>query len=157
MLDKINDWIDQTLDDHSNEKVSCECFSSQFKGFYPSEFLEKSYFVVVNQVPMPDFPELRQAGLGDFIDADVYGITYKNIYFIKKGQENDLAIHFHELVHVLQWQILGAAKFIDRYMEEILIFGYENAPLENMANALEECFTKKTAPFNIPNYVLQKI
>jgi len=157
VLDKINDWIDQTLDDHSNERVSCECFSSQFKGFYPYEFLEKSYFVVVNQVPKPDFPELRQAGLGSFIDTDFGGITYKNIYFIKKGQENNLALHFHELVHVLQWQNLGALEFINRYMEEILKFGYEGAPLEKMAYALEDHFTKRTAPFSIPNYVLQQI
>ncbi len=107
MLDKINNWIDQTLDDNSNERVSCECFS-QFKGFYTSEFLEKSYFVVVNQLPKPDFQELRQAGLGGFIDTDFGGITYKNTYFIKKRQENNLALHFHELVHVLQWKKLGA-------------------------------------------------
>jgi hypothetical protein len=157
VLDKINGWIDQTLEDYSNERVSCECFSFQFKGFYSSEFLEKSYFIVVNQIPMPDFPELRQAGFGSFIDTDFCGITYKNTYFIKKGQENNLALHFHELVHVLQWQNLGVLVFINRYMEEILKFGYEDAPLEKMAYKLEEHFTKRNASFSISNYVQQKI
>ena len=157
VINKINNWIDQILEKHSNERVSCECFSSQFKGFYPSEFLEKNYFVVVNQIPKPDFPELRQAGLGDFIDTDFVGTTYKNTYFIKKGQENNLALHFHELVHVLQWQNLGDLAFISRYMEEILKLGYKGAPLEKMAYELEDHFTKKNAPFSILNYVQQKI
>lgn len=157
MLDKINDWIDKTLDDNLNERVSCKCFSSQFKGFYLPEFLEKSYFVVVNKVPKPNFPELRQARLGGFIDTDFDGITYKNTCFIKKGQENNLALHFHELVHVLQWKNLGALAFINRYIEELLKFGYEGAPLEKMAYALEDHFTKKNTPFSVSNYVQEKI
>lgn len=157
MLDKINDWIDQTLEIHANDRISCKCLSSQFKGFYSTEFLEKSYFVVVNQIPKPDFIALRQSGLGDFIDMDASGTTYKNTYFIKQGQEDNLDIHFHELVHVLQWENLGSMGFISRYMEEILKFGYEGAPLEKMAYALENHFTKRREPFSISNYVQQKI
>ena len=37
-----------------------------------------SYFVVVDNIPKPNFPELREAGLDDFIDLEVNGITYKN-------------------------------------------------------------------------------
>jgi len=29
-------------------------------------------------LPKADFPELRQAGFGSFIDMDLEGITYKN-------------------------------------------------------------------------------
>lgn len=157
MLDKINGWIDQTLEDYSNAKVSCERFASHFNGFYPPAFLATSYYVAVPQLPKPDFPELRQAGFGSLIDRDVNGITYKNTYFIKEGKENRLKLHFHELVHVLQWQTLGATGFINRYMEEILRFGYEDAPLEKMAFALEEHFVKGGAPFNIYRHVQQEI
>ena len=102
MIDKIEQWIDQTLINYSNKIVSCECLSPYFVGFYSSEFLSRSYFVIVEEIPKPDFPEIRQAGLGDFIDRDFEGITYKNTYFIKKGNETSLTLHFHELVHVLQ-------------------------------------------------------
>ncbi len=157
MLNKINSWIDQTLQNHSNQIISCEHFCSQFNGFYPAEFLANSYYVVIDRLPKPDFPELRQAGFGCYIDMDIQGITYKNTYFIKKGYEGELALHFHELVHVLQWQNLGAQAFIQRYMDEILSFGYQNAPLEKMAYDLQYHFSVKNAPLSIPDYVQNKI
>jgi len=141
VVNKINNWIDQTLKSHSNQVTSCECFSSQFDGFYPTDIISSSYFVVVDRLPKPDFPALRQAGFGDFIDMETEAVTYKNTYFIKKGYESDIAIHFHELVHVLQWKKLGGLPFIQRYIEEILRFGYQNAPLETMAYHLQNHFS----------------
>ena len=132
MIDKIITWIDQTIENHSSQAVSCGRFCSQFNGFYPAEFLSNSYYVVIGQLPKPDFPELRQAGFGDFIDMDLDGITYKNTYFIKKKYEGDLSLHFHELVHVLQWKNLGAQAFIQRYMKEILSYGYRVRILINL-------------------------
>ncbi len=157
MLNKIDNWIDQTLKNYSDKAVSCEMFCSQFNGYYPANFLSNSYYVVIDQLPKPDFPELRQAGFGSFIDMDLEGITYKNTYFIKKGYEGDIALHFHELVHVLQWQNLGAVPFIKRYMEEILRFGYRNAPLEKMAYDLQDHFSMKKEPLSVLSYVQNKI
>jgi len=157
MIDKINIWIDHTLKNHAGQAVSCESFSSQFKGFYSPEFLSKSYYVVVDKLPKPDFPELRAAGFGDFIDMDAVGITYKNTFFIKKGFEGNVDLHFHELVHVLQWQNLGALLFIERYMREISYFGYRNAPLEKMAYGLQEHFSVKKSKLDILSYVKNHI
>jgi len=157
MIDKINIWIEETLKSYSNHAVSCEQFSSQFKGFYSTEFLSSSYFVVVDQLPKPDFPELRQAGFGDFIDMDAVAITYKNTYFVKKGFEADLELHFHELVHVVQWQNLGAPLFIARYMKEISCVGYRNAPLEKMAYDLQATFSLKKSKLDVLSYVQSHI
>lgn len=157
MLAKINGWIDETLENFTNEKVACECFAAEFEGFFPPAFLATSYYVVVPQLPKPDFPELRQAGFGSLIDADFNGITYKNTYFIKNGKERNLNLHFHELVHVLQWQSLGAEAFILRYMDEILRHGYEDAPLEKMAYALEAHFVEGGPAFDIGAHVRQKL
>lgn len=157
MINKIESWIDETIEDHLNNRVSCECFAKVFNGFYPIEFLSRSYYVVVEQIPKPDFPELRQAGLGDFIDKPLAGITYKDTYFIKKGCEKDLELHFHELVHVVQWQILGARNFIGRYIVEMQQYGYEGSLLEKMAYELQYSFSKKGQPFNVLDYVKNNI
>lgn len=157
MLNQIEHWIDQTLNDYSNRAVSCDQLSTQLAGFYPSDFLSKSYFVVIDQIPKPDFPELRKAGLGDFLDMEMAGITYKNTYFIKTGHENNFELHFHELVHVLQWQYLGAQGFISRYIEEMQKYGYRDAPLEKMAYDLGDHFSKNGEPMNIQSYVQQEI
>ena len=157
MLDKIEQWIDQTLKDCSNRMVPCDHLSPRLNGFYPSEFLSRSNYVIVDKIPKPDFPVLRQEGFGSFIDMDVDGITYKNTYFIKTGSAGNLPVHFHELVHVLQWQYLGAKDFISRYIYEIQKYGYNEAPLEKMAYFLENHFSNNGNPINIPIYVQQKI
>lgn len=157
MLEQIEQWIDATLESYSADKVSCEMLLPAFKGFYPEDFLKSSSYVVVDEVPKPNFPELRQEGLGGFIEMDHDGITYKNTYFIKKCYEINLALHFHELVHVLQWQLLGVPGFINRYIQEIKEYGYKNAPLEKMAYALDSHFSAKGDVLNVPAYVQQKI
>ncbi len=153
MINKIENWIDETLRDHLDKRVSCDCFATAFNGFYPTAFLSKSYYVVVDEIPKPDFTELREAGLGDFIDMAVDGITYKDTYFISRGCENNLELHFHELVHVLQWEILGVSDFINRYIEEVNQHGYEFSPLEKMAYALQDCFRNKVSSFSVPDYI----
>jgi len=157
VINKINNWVDQTLEKFSDRKQSCDQFTFEFSGYYPSAFLSDSYFVVIDEIPKPNFPELYQAGLGDFIAMDVAGITYKNTYFIKLFYEDDRILHFHELVHVLQWKFLGAEGFIQRYIKEIQLYGYQSAPLEKMAYNLQNHFNLKGGVIDIPEYVQQSL
>jgi len=153
MINKINDWIDQTLLDHSLDNESCDRLQTHFRGFYPAEFLSATRFVIVDVIPKPDFPELRTMGLANFIDMDASAITYKNVYFIKRQNVGNLSTHFHELVHVLQWYYLGAEGFIRRYIDEIQTFGYHQAPLELMAYALSDHYANKKGAFDVASYV----
>ncbi|MGF1794018.1 hypothetical protein L4D21_25910, partial [Photobacterium profundum] len=82
MLNKIEEWIDVTNDKFAHKRQSCAQFTESFQGFYSVEFLNNAYFVVVDTIPKPDFPELRDVGLGGFLDMEVQGITYKNTYYI---------------------------------------------------------------------------
>jgi hypothetical protein len=118
---------------YSEQRICCSNFSRDFKGFYKKPFLNRAYFVVVENIPKPDFPKLRQMGLGDFINLNVDGITYKDTYYIKQHCADNLRLHFHELVHVAQWKQLGAVNFIQCYINEINSYGYLKAPLEEMA------------------------
>lgn len=142
MQNKIEQWVDQTIATYASNRTSCICFENEFKGYYPGNFLQESYFVVVNKLPKPDFPELRDAGFSDFLDREFEGITYKNTYFITAGCESRKSLHFHELVHVMQWKVLGAQQFIVRYMQELKLHGYDNAPLEVMASEYQHRFEK---------------
>ena len=157
MEELVEKWIDQTLKNYSNQMKSCKCFTEQFQGYYSEKFLSKCNYVVLDEVPMIDIPELRKAGLSKFIDMEFTGITYKNVYFIQSGFENEHAMHFHELVHILQWQYLGAKEFISRYISELKQYGYEMAPLERMAYLLEDGFRKNTQIINVQQYVKNAI
>lgn len=157
MIDKIQQWIHQTNSAHTEARQSCSVFEEYFKGFYSPDFLETAFFVVTDEIPKPDFPELREAGLGDFIDMDVGGITYNDTYYVKQGAANELRLHFHELVHVLQWRELTPKGFIERYIREIQDFGYDEAPLENMAYALDGHYQKQGRPFSVEQYVRENL
>ena len=122
ILTAIEQWIDEVNHKYKYKRVCCTQFASQFAGFYPTEFLENAFYVVIDEIPKPDFAALRAMGLGDFIDMKVSGITYKNTYYLLPTSVDNLRVHFHELVHVLQWQNLGALAFIERYMNEIKHF-----------------------------------
>lgn len=157
MLDQIEQWIDQTNSIFLRERVCCDRFAREFEGFYTVPFLQKAFFVIVDQLPKPTFPELRQMGLGDFIDMEFDGITYKNTYYILPHSINNLRLHFHELVHVAQWEELGPSSFIKRYIHEILNCGYNQAPLEKMAYSLENHFANGGGKANIPSFIADKI
>jgi len=137
LVRKIDRWIDETLEAHCSQMISCKCLYSYFGEYYSEEFLNRCVYVVVNKLPKPDFSELREMGFGGFIDGNHDGITYKNCYFVKLGHDDNMYLHFHELAHVCQWEVLGAEKFIEMYMNELVKHGYDDAPLEQMAQAFE--------------------
>ncbi|MFC4876644.1 hypothetical protein [Microbulbifer halophilus] len=157
MINRIEEWIDDTNQKYQSQRSSCSVLESAFAGFYPSQFLQDSYFVVVDDIPKPNFPELREMGLGDFIDRPINGITYKDTYYVDRNQANNLQLHFHELVHVSQWDFLGPADFISRYINEIQVHGYDSAPLEKMAYTLDNHYFTGGAALDVPSYVQSKM
>lgn len=73
-------------------------------------------------------------------DRNIEGLTLDDTCYLTPPAANNLRIHFHELVHVAQWQHLGLDKFIARYLEELTIYGYDGMPLEKMAHDLDARF-----------------
>lgn len=158
IYNRVEQWIDGTLLKHHHLRKSCAVLETHFEGFYPREFLAKSYYVLVDNLPKPDFPELRELGMGGFLEMDADGITYKDTYFIKPHLVEELDLHFHELVHVAQWRFLGATAFIDRYIKEYMRCGYDNMPLEEMAYSLQRYYcANKSRPTDVLRHVRERL
>ncbi|ABE59726.1 hypothetical protein [Chromohalobacter israelensis] len=157
MIEKIEEWVHQVNSSHRDVRRSCSVLADHFNGFYSPNFLKTAFFVVTDEIPKPDFSGLREAGLGDFIDMEVGGITYNDTYYVKKKAANEFRLHFHELVHVLQWRELAPQGFIERYIREIQDFGYDNAPLEKMAYALDGHYQSKGRPFSVEQFVRENL
>ncbi len=145
-LPQVRGWIDQLLETHagSTRKVNTLGFL-RLAACYPADVLEHARVVSVNRTP---FPPVSQFGLPEFASHEgrgFDGITFKNTFFIVKGRESE-ALHFHELVHVVQWARLGVDNFLLAYGVGLLQFGYENSPLEKTAYSLEEQFKRGQLP-----------
>jgi len=76
------------------------------------------------------------------------GITFKDTVFLRQGCTSE-ALHFHELVHVVQWARLGVDSFVLAYGFGLVRFEYENSPLEQMAYALQQNFEEGTLPHEV--------
>jgi hypothetical protein len=80
---------------------------------------------------------------------DAGGITYLNTCFVRADQSHSESLHFHELVHVIQWRLLGPEKFLALSADGLERFGYRNSPLEVMAYNLQDRFEREAQPFSV--------
>jgi len=89
-------------------------------------------------------------GLPEFSDIENMipsGITYKDTCFVQDSQMMNESLHFHELIHIVQWAHLGVERFLLDYAAGLAAHGYSNSPLEKMAYGLQNYFDQngKTA------------
>src|SRR6187200_2324800 len=141
----ILNWIEHTLAWHAGKATSVGLLEYQrLPQYFSREVLERAKVVYVESVPKPP---LRALGLAQFVafeDMDANGITYLDTFFARNEMRGDVRLHFHELVHVLQWQILGPKLFLAAYGDGLERFGYRDSPLERMAYDLDQRFQSDT-------------
>ena len=78
--------------------------------------------------------------------------------FLKPTHSNNENTHFHELVHVIQWRLLGPDRFLFSYANGLECFGYRQSPLEAMAYDAEMAFRwSSKAIFNVEKMVAAKL
>ncbi len=156
LIDTIEKRIDEILSDTRNKRIACSTLTG-LAGYFSSEFLENSYFVVTSTIPLPVVDDLGMDELVTFSRIDPIGITYKDTYFVKSGWEEDARLHCHELVHVAQWRLLGSRPFMMRYLRELLVSNYPELPLEKMAHEIDFLFATASRPFDIVSTLKQKL
>ena len=87
--------------------------------------------MLVNRLPFPDEPTLRQAAMeAGMLGPEMVGLTLGYGIFIVHGHD-DVRLISHECRHVYQYETLGSIEqFLPVYLQQILEFGYNQAPLE---------------------------
>lgn len=138
-------WVNDTNLAHGAQAHSCSQLNTHFSGFFSPSLLENSQFVIVDTLPSPPAAlvarlGLSGEGLSELLSPNAVGLTLGNTYYLKPKVAAQLRVHFHELVHVLQWRALGSTAFIQRYMSEVIKYGYRQAPLEEKAYGFEDQF-----------------
>lgn len=145
-LPRVREWIDRFVQDHASQARAISSLDfKRLPAFFHQELLEQTKVVTVERVP---FPPLSRFGLPEFAafeqavleQARFTGATFKDTVFIQVGQQTSESLHFHELVHVVQWNQLGVDNFLLAYGIGLLQFEYEATPLEQMAYSLQAQF-----------------
>jgi hypothetical protein len=154
----VLNWIRGTIADH--EKNATTVAALQFKKlplFFGDELLESTKVVAVDRVPVPPLSSFGLSRFTEFERGDFDGIAYLNTFFVKNSRANDESLHFHELIHVVQWAVLGAERFLEMYAEGLEKHGYRKSPLENMAYYAEAAFSNWDEVFDAKKFVTERL
>jgi hypothetical protein len=151
-------WINQILitNDKAKQNVSSGNFL-RLPHYFPKNFLDSAQFIVVDKIPVPPLTAMGLKQFSDFENGDYAGITYKNTFFVRRDYARNEKIFFHELIHVVQWQILGPERFLDEYVLGLETSGYMNSPLEKMAYEAAAIFEQSTIPFNAAQRTIEQL
>ncbi len=94
---------------------------------------------VVDRMPVPDDAQLRIAAIQTgLLAAGTLGLTLGYAVLVRRGHEASLRLLSHEFRHVSQYERAGSiASFLPLYLQEIVVYGYADAPSELDARAHE--------------------
>jgi hypothetical protein len=99
----------------------------------------------------------RHPIFAEFEHGDYEGITYLDTFFVKRRSAAAERLHFHELIHVVQWRLLGPETFLAAYAAGLETFGYRESPLEIMAYNAEASFCQSDQLFDAENLVAEQL
>ena len=111
---------------------------------FPAGMLDETRVVTVTAIP---FPPVTAFGLPEFAPmatTPMAGITFGDMYFVRPDAPE--GVHFHELVHVVQWNALGLSDFLLTYAVGLIQHEYAQSPLEAIAFDLQARFERMAPP-----------
>jgi hypothetical protein len=152
-LPKVGQWIDDLRAKHLPESMpASEAGFPRLGSCFPNDFLKLARVVSVDVIP---FPPVSEYGLPEFeslAKMSMAGITFRDMYFVRPSSSSE-GIHFHELVHVVQWNTLGVREFLLTYALGIVQCGYVQSPLEAIAFDLQARFERGVPLPSVPERI----
>ena len=151
-------WIHQTLAAHAKEaKAVASLGFRRLSRYFSEDLLTSTKVVVINRVPMPALSSMGLSQFAEFERGDYEGITYLDTFFVKRRGAAVEWLHFHELIHVIQWRLLGPEAFLAVYAAGLETFGYRESPLEVMAYNAEASFRQSDQLFDAEKLVAEQL
>ena len=141
---KFEEWVYQQREIHltrarplSNEE------RANLNGYFERKILDLTRVAAVDHISNPAFyDELRERKMPipmDFTSA--VGLTLIDCVLLRKGFES-ISTLFHEMVHVVQTDLLGVRKMVELYFANLTKNGYLGVPFERQAYDLTARFSR---------------
>ena len=100
-------WIDTALRPHAgNTQTVASRGFSRLPLYFSADTLVSAKVVLVDKLPIPPLSSWGLFRFADFERGNFDGITSLNTFFIKRDELRNEAVHFLELIHVIQWRNL---------------------------------------------------
>jgi len=151
-------WISRTLDAHATQtKTVASIGFPRLSRYFSEALLTSTKVVVTEHLPIPPLSSLGLSRFVEFERGDYEGITYLDTFFVKLRSAAAEHLHFHELIHVVQWRSLGPEAFLAAYSAGLESFGYRESPLEIMAYNAEASFCQSDESFDAEKLVADQL
>ena len=146
----IANWIQETLDTSAATARSVEFFRfPRLPHYFSEQLLNTTNVVICDRLPIPPLSALGLSEFASFEAQPMGGSTYLDTYFLLPDGAGDESLHFHELVHVIQWSVLGPEDFLLLYAAGLADRGYFDSPLETMAYDHQQRFDAGEPPYSV--------
>jgi len=134
LVSNVQNWIVSILVEHqaSMEPVASAQFE-RLSGYYPRGVLERVQRVLVDRCPVPPLAVTGIPQLAEIEHWDIKGVPWEDTIFIRRDLADWDVVHFHELLHIAQWEYLGAEGYLTAWAIGTISRGYRDNPLEEMA------------------------
>ena len=133
-LPAVAAWVRETLRTHQTRARPVDaCGFSRLPRYFSPQLLAYAKVVAIGAPPMLPLTRLGLPQFAAFEQMAPLGITYLDTFFIRTGEERNESLHFHELIHVVQWRLLGPEGFLLAYASGLVEPGYRDSSLEVMA------------------------
>lgn len=166
LLKKFGEWLRQQRRIHlANARPLSNEEKSQLYGYFDKRILDKARLASVQRISNPEFYD-------DFAKSDIpipldfstaVGLTLVDCIIIRKELWADtsslISTIFHELVHVVQIDILGLRRHIELYSDSLMQSGYQyhSVILEKQAYDLSDRFVTEKSPFSVSDAVRKEL
>jgi hypothetical protein len=141
-------WMTERFISHHHHRLISDShpieagLRNQFQGFFSAEVLAETRLIRAT-IPNPKFyPLVRSVGIQGLLDmSSIQAITLLDLVAYRERVNQSTL--FHELVHVVQYRVLGLHQFARLYVRGFLKGGgYDGIPLEKQAYELEARFSQ---------------
>lgn len=166
LIEKFVGWIYEQRNLHlTNARHLSSEEKLQLAGYFENRILDLVCVASVPEISSPEFyEELTNSGLPIPLDlTNAVGLTLVDCILIRKELWSNphLAIStlFHELVHVVQIDIVGLRKFVEIYADGLLQNELKNdgTLFERQAYSLSERFARKEPVFAVSDIIKQDL
>ena len=158
----LRSWIERTLAAHAHEarpvgEIIEACGFRRLPDYFDAAFLDRVRCVAVGRIPMPPLASMGLRLFAGFESKHYAGITYGDTYFVDRRYDRSESLHFHELIHAVQWDCLGFDRFLLAYARGLLRNGYARSPLEVMAYDHQRRFETNPIPYPAEDLVREEL
>jgi hypothetical protein len=149
-IDETRTWIEQQRELHRPAGGELPAVAKDaVRPFFPPAVLDRARVTLLPVIPNPPFLEHARDLKGLPVDGinfnTMEGVTLVDTILISQAvpPTDPLRLMFHELVHAVQYELLGVREFSRQYVPGIVEgeFDYNRIPLEVMAYDLDRRFS----------------